>query len=88
MVKESKMTIEKLGRMVARGFSSVEEKMAAVEEKMATKEDLASAERRLTAKIEAVDEKVDVLEEVDIRGLHHRVSTLEKAVKHLKPKHG
>jgi polyhydroxyalkanoate synthesis regulator phasin len=49
--------------------------------------DLETMERRLTTKIEAVDEKIDVLEESDVRDLQKRVYTLEKDVKHLKHKH-
>src|SRR3989344_6137378 len=58
---------------------------------MATKDDIKGlefkmedTERRLSAKIDAVDEKVDALEEVDIRGLQRRVFVLEKDVKQIK----
>ena len=80
---KNKITIEKLAEMVARGF-----------EKTATKDDIKSlefkiedTERRLSAKIDAVDEKVDVLEEVDVRNLQRRVYVLEKDVKQIKHKH-
>lgn len=70
------MTIEKLANMVAEGFANT-----------AKKSDLADTERRLTAKIEAIDKKVDTLEEVDVRDLQWRGFVLEKDVKQIKHKH-
>ena len=82
MSKNKEITIEKLVEMVARGF----EKTATKDDikGLATKIDLEDVERRLSAKIDAVDEKVDALEEVDIRGLQRRVFVLEKDVKQIK----
>ena len=85
MPKSNKMTIEKLATMVAKGFASTATKDDIAN--MVTKEDLADTERRLTAKIEAVDEKVEALEEIDVRNLQRRVFVLEKDVKQIKHKH-
>ena len=68
MSKNTKMTIEKLARMVASGFKNTATKEDL--KNMATKTDLEDVERRLSAKIDMVDEKVDALEEADIRDLH------------------
>lgn len=54
---------------------------------MAMKDNLYAVERRLSAKIETVDEKVDLLEEIDVRDIQRRVTVLEKNVKVLKHKH-
>lgn len=82
MIKDAKITIEKLATMVANGFKNT----AAKEDlkNLATKIDLEDTERRLSAKIDVVDEKVDALEEVDVRDLHRRVFSLEKDVKQIK----
>lgn len=53
----------------------------------ATKMDLEDMERRISAKIEAVDEKLETLEEADVRELQRRVFILEKDVKQIKHKH-
>lgn len=79
------MTIEKLANMVAKGFANMATKDDL--KAFATKTDLEDMERRLSTKIDAVDEKVDALEEVDIRGLQRRVYVLEKDVKNIKHKH-
>lgn len=92
---KDKMTIEKLATMVAEGFSGIEERMATKDDianmatkddlkNLATKDDLADLERRLSNKIEVIDEKIDILEEVDVRDLQKRVYGLEKDVKQLK----
>ena len=80
MVKNGKMTIDKLGQMVSNRFDEIEEKMT-------TKGDLEGLERRLSNKIESIGQDVGALEETDIRNLHHRVFNLEKDVKILKRKH-
>ncbi len=93
MSKNRKTTLEKLEGLV----SVVARNVADIKENMATKEDLKnfrveltdkidSAERKLSNKIEAVDEKLDTLEEVDVRGLQYRVPVLEKDVKQIKHK--
>lgn len=77
------MTVEKLAVMVARGFANTATKDDIKELKL----DIEGVEQRLSAKIEAIDEKVDTLEEVDVRDLQKRVFGLEKDVKQLKHKH-
>ena len=84
MPKNNKITIEKLATMVAKGFAKTATKEDIAN--MATKNDLEDMERRLSAKIEALDEKVDTLEEVDVRDLQKRVFVLEKDVKQIKHK--
>lgn len=86
---KNKMTIDRLATMVAKGFANIEENMATKEDlkNLATKDDLTDLERKLSAKIEGIDEKVDTLEEVDVRDLQKRVYILEKDVKNLKHKH-
>lgn len=88
------MTIDKLATMVAEGFAHMATKddishMATKDDLkgLATKSDLEATERRLLAKIETIDEKIDTLEEGDIRDLQKRVFVLEKDVKNIKQKH-
>ncbi|HEY4474338.1 MAG TPA: hypothetical protein VJC06_00210 [Candidatus Paceibacterota bacterium] len=87
MVKNGKTTLEKLEGLVG----VVARNVADIKDKMATKDDIKGlefkmedTERRLSTKIDAVDEKLDALEEVDIRGLQRRVFVLEKDVKQIK----
>ena len=87
------MTIEKLAEMVAKGFEKTATKNDIKELRSELKSDMANleqkldnTERRLTAKIEAIDEKVDTLEEVDVRDIQRRVFILEKDVKQIKHK--
>ena len=87
MSKNSKMTIEKLATMVAKGFNGIDGKMATKNDIKELKLDLESVERRLSTKIESIDEKVEALEEVDVRNLQQRVYILEKDVKQIKQKH-
>ena len=92
MVKNGKTTLEKLEgliNIVARNIADIKSNMATKDDlkAFATKIDLEDMERRLLAKIEAVDEKVDGLEEIDIRDLQRRVFVLEKDVKYIKHKH-
>ena len=61
---------------------------------MATKDDvkglefkIEDTERRLSVKIDAVEEKIDDLEMVDVLNLQGRVAVLEKDVKQIKHKH-
>ena len=89
-MKNGKITIEKLARMVAIGLQDIAE----IKKEMATDDhlkelrfELADVERRLTAKIDSVDEKLDALEEADVRNIQQRVYVLEKAIKQLKRKH-
>lgn len=82
MIKDTKITIEKLATMVANGFKNTATKEDF--KNLATKTDLEDVERRLSTKIDALDEKVDALEEVDVRDLHRRVFVLEKDVKQIK----
>ena len=89
MVKNGKTTLEKLEGLVG----VVARNVADIKDKMATKDDIKGlefkmedTERRLSTKIDAVDEKLDALEEVDIRGLQRRVFVLEKDVKQIKHK--
>lgn len=66
-----KTTIDDLARMVARGFSSVEEKMA-------TKEQLEKVEKRLDARLDNI-EKIILRQQGDhIKNLDRRVSHLEE----------
>lgn len=92
MVKNKKTTLEKLEglvNIVAINLAEVKSNMATKDDlkAFATKIDLEDMERRLSAKIDAVEEKVDALEETDVRDLQKRVYTLEKNVKQLKHKH-
>lgn len=92
MAKNGKTTLSKLEELlhvVARNLAEVKSTMATKDDlkAFATKIDLEDMERRLSAKIEAVEEKVDNLEEIDIRNLQRRVFVLEKDVKHIKHKH-
>ena len=87
MVKNGKTTLEKLEGLVG----VVARNVADIKDKMATKDDIKGlefkmedTERRLSTKIDAVDEKLYALEEVDIRGLQRRVFVLEKDVKQIK----
>ena len=87
MVKNGKTTLEKLEGLVG----VVARNVADIKDKMATKDDIKGlefkmedTERRLSTKIDAVDEKLDALEEVEIRGLQRRVFVLEKDVKQIK----
>ncbi|OGN02243.1 MAG: hypothetical protein A2651_01235 [Candidatus Yanofskybacteria bacterium RIFCSPHIGHO2_01_FULL_42_12] len=61
--------------IIARNVADIKDKMATKEDlgAFATKIDLEDMERRLSVKIESVDEKVDALEEVDVRNLERRV---------------
>ena len=79
---------ENLLHIIARNVADIKSNMATKDDlkAFATKIDLEDVERRLSAKIEAVDEKLDTLEEVDVRGLQYRVSVLEKDVKQIKHK--
>jgi polyhydroxyalkanoate synthesis regulator phasin len=86
MTKNNKMTIEKLAEMVAEGFANTATKDDIKELRSELKADLANVERRLIAKIEVIDEKVDTLEEADVRNLQRRVFVLEKDVKQIKQK--
>jgi len=86
MSKNNKITIEKLAEMVAKGFAKTATKEDIKELRFEFKSDLAETERRLSSKIEAIDEKVDTLEEVDVRDLQKRVFVLEKDVKQIKHK--
>ena len=68
MVKNGKTTLEKLEGLVG----VVARNVADIKDKMATKDDIKGlefkmedTERRLSTKIDAVDEKLDALEEVD-----------------------
>jgi len=92
MVKNGKTTLEKLEGLVgivARNVADIKDNMATKDDikGLATKMDLEDVERRLSAKIDAVEEKVDDLEMGDILDLQGRVSILEKDVKHIKQKH-
>lgn len=82
MSKNNKTTMDKLATMVAKGFANTASKndIKNLEFKI---EDV---ERRLSAKIDVVEEKVDLLEEIDVRGMQGRISALEDAKK-LKQKH-
>ncbi|MDP4001682.1 MAG: hypothetical protein Q8P69_01405 [bacterium] len=99
MSKNNKTTLEKLEKLVnvvainvaeIKAEMATKDDIAAIRFEMATKEDLSTGldnlERRLGVKIDRVDEKVDLLEEVDIRGMQGRISALEDAKK-LKQKH-
>lgn len=95
MSKNNKMTIEKLANMVAKGFGSVQDRMATKDDVTEIRADIAivrhdmkSIERKLISSVEAVKEEVETLEEVDVRGLQYRVSVLEKDIKQIKHKHG
>ena len=92
MIKNGKTTLEKLEGLVgivARNVADIKDNMATKDDikGLATKMDLEDVERRLSAKIDAVEEKVDDLEMGDILDLQGRVSILEKDVKHIKQKH-
>ena len=84
MIKNKKTTLEKLEglvNVVARNVADIKDNMVTKEE---LRSELGSTERRLTAKIESVDEKLDTLEEIDIRDIQRRVFVLEKDVKQIK----
>ncbi|OGN13330.1 MAG: hypothetical protein A3J47_03695 [Candidatus Yanofskybacteria bacterium RIFCSPHIGHO2_02_FULL_43_22] len=86
MIKNKKTTLEKLEglvNVVARNVADIKDNMVTKEE---LRSELGSTERRLTAKIESVDEKLDTLEEIDIRDIQRRVFVLEKDVKQIKHK--
>ena len=85
--KDSKMTLEKLGRMVADGFESVEQRMA-------TKEEMKSGFQEIKAKLVEHDARFGKLEyrmdevyeivvdkEKDVLDLQVRVNKLEDNVK-------
>jgi len=85
MIQKRKTTPkENLLHTIARNVADIKDNMAT---KMVTKNDLSTTERRLSAKIEAVDEKLDTLEGVDVRNLQRRVYVLEKDIKQIKSKH-
>jgi len=86
VIKNKKTTLEKLEglvNVVARNVADIKDNMVTKEE---LRSELGSTERRLTAKIESVDEKLDTLEEIDIRDIQRRVFVLEKDVKQIKHK--
>ncbi len=90
MIQKRKTTPkEDLFHIIARNVADIKDNMATKDDlkAFATKIDLEDMERRLSVKIEAVDEKLDTLEEVDIRNLQRRVYVLEKDVKQIKHKH-
>ena len=85
------MTTDDLAAMMVRRFDVLEGKMA-------TKDDLKNleiklefkmedVERKLSKKIDVVEEKVDLLEEIDIRDVQHRLATAEEDIKQIKQKH-
>ncbi len=87
---------ENLLNIIARNVADIKENMATKDDiaNMATKDDIKGlefkiedTERRLSAKIDAVEEKVDNLEMVDVLNLEGRVSVLEKDVEQIKHKH-
>lgn len=83
------MTVEKLANMVANGFSNMATKDDVTEIRAdiaIVRHDMKSMERKLVSEIESAKEETKTLEEVDIRGLQHRVSVLEKDVKQIKHK--
>ena len=86
MAKNGKTTLEKLEGLV----SIVARNVAKIQSNMVTKDDLKTGlndvERRLSVKIDAIEEKVDNLEIVDVLNLQGRVSVLEKDVKQIKHK--
>ena len=95
MPKNSKTTLEKLEgliNIVAVNVAEIKSEMATkadiavVRFEMVTKEDLTDLESRLSNKIDKVEEKIDLLEEVDIQGMQGRISALEDAKK-IKQKH-
>lgn len=100
MPKNGKPTLEKLEKLlnvVATNVAEIKSEVTDMKSVMvtkddlrafATKDDLMATEIRLSAKIEGVDQKIDWLEEIDVRGLQSRVSVLEKDVKNLKHGHG
>ena len=100
MSKNSKTTLEKLEglvNIVAVNVAEIKSEVVDIKSKMATKKDLEAfakktdledMERRLSNKIDAIDEKIDNLEEIDVQNIQERVSMLEKDVRVLKHKHG
>ena len=77
--KNGKITIDKLGIMIANGFEGVYERFEKIEENMATKDDI----KGLKKQIEGADKRIDDLavnrvkyEEFD--SLKKRVNILEK----------
>ncbi len=78
--KSHPMTLERLGRMVARGFESVDKRFDGIDGR------LAAVERRLGSvelKVDDVHDAVTRLEEGAILDLHKWVQTLERSVKGL-----
>lgn len=101
MAKNKKTALERLENLVnvvARNLAEIKSNMATKDDlkafatkdnlkAFATKMDLEDMERRISAKIEAVDEKLETLEEADVRELQRGVFILEKDVKQIKHKH-
>ena len=78
------MTLDKLAKMVASGFESVEKRFESIEQRMATKEDLHRLEQkvsRLDLRVEEVHDIVTGLETGSIFNLQKRVKVLEKSVR-------
>ena len=69
-----KTTIDDLARMVARGFNSVESKMAT----LATKEQLDKVEKRLAERIDNIEKIILKQQGEQIKDLGRRVNRLEE----------
>lgn len=73
-MSDKKVTIEGLSRMIARGFSSVENKMA-------TKAQLEGVERRLTGvegRLANVERKLDNVEKLILKQHSEKINNLER----------
>ncbi|OGN28700.1 MAG: hypothetical protein A3A33_02005 [Candidatus Yanofskybacteria bacterium RIFCSPLOWO2_01_FULL_49_25] len=81
--KQLKVTNEDLLKAINGGFNNVQEQLDDVRQRMTTKEDLEKLEIKLTNKIDAVQESVNILEEVDVLDLQKRVQKNEKEIRTL-----
>ena len=71
--------------VIARGVANIQSIMATKEDLklMATKEDLRAMETRIVNKIDAVQESVDALDEIQVSNLQDRMAVAEKDIRTL-----
>lgn len=85
--KNSKMTLEKLARMVARGFDKTTSDLTEVKNKLGEHDGRFSEHDKrfdkVEFKIDEVKDALERLEESDILNLQKKVQILEKAVRAL-----
>ena len=104
-MKDTELTVEKLESILNKKLERLKDGLAGnirnnglrLQKRMfkleqALREQIMDVEVNLAKKIESVDEKLNLLEEIDVRSLQARVTDLEKQarslLKSIKSKHG